>query len=534
MGGTVDEDASTAPKPKPTILVPPRASMELLFTNGSGPWFSPGPMTLVSSFFPEQGPFSFSQLLAGAMASPLPVKPGSLPTNASGKEGNFSSDGKIRPPNLGVAPSQPPLESLSPLFMVPPGLSPSGLLNSPGFCSPIHFRIGNTMSELSIFVKELKHWMSPFGMSHQQALAHVTAQAALSQSFMQMQQAEFQHPSSADAAEALAKQSSSAPNETSMHLTNPLPPEPEGSNIESSEVSQSEKKTTYVAGDKPASDGYNWRKYGQKHVKASECPRSYYKCTHLNCPVKKKVERSLDGRITEITYKGRHNHDPPQPSKRDRSINSQVNPVSAPQGRTENTRLNVATPLCSESANFQATTQFERHPTATRHNCDTGDTVVVVDEADDNEPIAKRRSMETGPPVPASSRQTVSESKIVLQTRSEVDLLDDGYRWRKYGQKVVKGNPHPRSYYRCTYAGCNVRKHVERSSSDPRSVITTYEGKHNHETPTRRHNSHGAANALAQQYKTASQKPSLSKEVDYGNTNQIPMTLQLKEEEIAV
>jgi hypothetical protein len=42
------------------------------------------------------------------------------------------------------------------------------------------------------------------------------------------------------------------------------------------------------------------------------------------------------------------------------------------------------------------------------------------------------------------SHKNVTESKIIVQTRSEVDLLDDGYRWRKYGQKVVKGNPHPR------------------------------------------------------------------------------------------
>lgn len=44
------------------------------------------------------------------------------------------------------------------------------------------------------------------------------------------------------------------------------------------------------------------------------------------------------------------------------------------------------------------------------------------------------------------SQKTVTEPKIIVQTRSEVDLLDDGYRWRKYGQKVVKGNPHPRFY----------------------------------------------------------------------------------------
>lgn len=36
------------------------------------------------------------------------------------------------------------------------------------------------------------------------------------------------------------------------------------------------------------------------------------------------------------------------------------------------------------------------------------------------------------------------EPRVVVQTVSEVDILDDGYRWRKYGQKVVKGNPNPR------------------------------------------------------------------------------------------
>lgn len=29
-------------------------------------------------------------------------------------------------------------------------------------------------------------------------------------------------------------------------------------------------------------------------------------------------------------------------------------------------------------------------------------------------------------------------------TKSEVDHLDDGYRWRKYGQKAVKNSPYPR------------------------------------------------------------------------------------------
>jgi WRKY DNA -binding domain len=45
----------------------------------------------------------------------------------------------------------------------------------------------------------------------------------------------------------------------------------------------------------------------------------------------------------------------------------------------------------------------------------------------------------------SSSGSKRREPKIIFETRSEVDLIDDGYRWRKYGQKSVKGNPHPRS-----------------------------------------------------------------------------------------
>lgn len=43
-----------------------------------------------------------------------------------------------------------------------------------------------------------------------------------------------------------------------------------------------------------------------------------------------------------------------------------------------------------------------------------------------------------------------------------------------------------RSYYKCTTVGCPVRKHVERASHDLRAVITTYEGKHNHDVPAAR------------------------------------------------
>ena len=47
----------------------------------------------------------------------------------------------------------------------------------------------------------------------------------------------------------------------------------------------------------------------------------------------------------------------------------------------------------------------------------------------------------------------------------------------------MKGNLHPRSYYKCTSAGCFVRKHVELAGTEMNQLVTTYEGSHNHCPP---------------------------------------------------
>ncbi|CAA7041607.1 unnamed protein product [Microthlaspi erraticum] len=79
-------------------------------------------------------------------------------------------------------------------------------------------------------------------------------------------------------------------------------------------------------------------------------------------------------------------------------------------------------------------------------------------------------------------RSTVSKvDRYTFKVKNDCNgMSDDGYKWRKYGQKSIKHSPNPRSYYKCTNPICNAKKQVERSIDEPNTYIITYEGFHFH------------------------------------------------------
>ncbi|KAL8537894.1 hypothetical protein ACS0TY_000006 [Phlomoides rotata] len=98
------------------------------------------------------------------------------------------------------------------------------------------------------------------------------------------------------------------------------------------------------------------------------------------------------------------------------------------------------------------------------------------------------------PPPPPGSPQTEDSDQDQLASRkrwsekikvgAEAGIegqLDDGYGWRKYGQKDILGAKYPRGYYRCTYRhaqGCLATKQVQRSDNDPTTFEITYRRNH--------------------------------------------------------
>ncbi|KAG6535599.1 hypothetical protein ZIOFF_000621 [Zingiber officinale] len=71
--------------------------------------------------------------------------------------------------------------------------------------------------------------------------------------------------------------------------------------------------------------------------------------------------------------------------------------------------------------------------------------------------------------------------KLVPAHPNMENAPDDGYTWKKYGQKVILNSRFQRSYYHCTHKnhyGCKGKKKVQRLDDDPSTLEVTYCGAH--------------------------------------------------------
>ncbi|KAK4775815.1 hypothetical protein SAY87_023776 [Trapa incisa] len=147
-------------------------------------------------------------------------------------------------------------------------------------------------------------------------------------------------------------------------------------------------------------------------------------------------------------------------------------------------------PSTASTAREPSEVVTNKSPTQADSSCqppssDEGQTSKAAEELGEEAEEVEERSIDQGRTKKQSKPKKTNQKKqrqprFAFLTKSKVDHLDDGYRWRKYGQKTVKNSTYPRSYYRCTTAGCGVKKRIERSLEDPSFVVTTYEGQHTH------------------------------------------------------
>ncbi|KAF0922050.1 hypothetical protein E2562_024002 [Oryza meyeriana var. granulata] len=110
------------------------------------------------------------------------------------------------------------------------------------------------------------------------------------------------------------------------------------------------------------------------------------------------------------------------------------------------------------------------------------------------------------PPPPQRAREDNVPRKRILTPSP----LDDGYQWRKYGQKRINNTNFPRSYYRCSYhreRKCPAQKHVQQHNGDDVRPLYDVVYTHEHacqaapaELPDATNGSGGAAAAAAPVY----------------------------------
>jgi hypothetical protein len=106
-----------------------------------------------------------------------------------------------------------------------------------------------------------------------------------------------------------------------------------------------------------------------------------------------------------------------------------------------------------------------------------------VDGADSVAPAGRKRKSDEAAQIRRDkrSRASAGDAPTVAKRVEKKRTAEDGFIWRKYGQKEILNSKHPRLYFRCTYkddSGCPATRQVQLSEDDPSLFVITYFGHH--------------------------------------------------------
>ncbi|KAH7293260.1 hypothetical protein KP509_28G018200 [Ceratopteris richardii] len=99
------------------------------------------------------------------------------------------------------------------------------------------------------------------------------------------------------------------------------------------------------------------------------------------------------------------------------------------------------------------------------------------------EPPNASQHSPTPPPIPRHFKAQEGVDQVLFFVHNTAPNLKDGYEWHKYGEKQIRDEMNPRSYFRCAVHGCPIRKWTQSYSEMPGSVHFYYIGRHNHPAP---------------------------------------------------
>lgn len=118
-------------------------------------------------------------------------------------------------------------------------------------------------------------------------------------------------------------------------------------------------------------------------------------------------------------------------------------------------------------------------------------TITIANQINSHNPLIvdSPKSENSQPCQPVSKRRKTMQKRWTKTVKISPDKpvnglegpLNDGFSWRKYGQKGIFGAKFPRGYYRCTYRhskSCIATKQVQQSDDDPSIYQVMYKGEH--------------------------------------------------------